>query len=412
MGPIILSKAMISRRLQRFSAARGVLPVAALLATALLATACDKVPLTAPTDTTITLFNTGTSVPLNGSIDIVASVIESAGTPVQNGTVVTFTTTLGHVEPAEARTNAGKVTVKLVSDGKSGTATVKAFSGSAASEGLDVPMGAAAATKLTLRAEPSSLGAGGGTTQVTATVRDASSNVVSGVPVTFTTDAGQFSASSVLTNGNGEASTTLSTAQTAQVTATVGEASESLTINVTAAPTIAVTASPESPTTGQPVTFSVTVTPATDGLPIKSVTIDYGDGSSRNLGSGNTSASHVYTSSGTFNVTTTVTDSANQTTSQVLVIVVGDAPSIPVTVTASPATGAIHDIITFTAVATAGSGASIEEYKWDFGDGQTATTTGPSASHAYNRVATYTVLVSVSATDGSDGVGQTVVKIE
>ena len=89
--------------------------------------------------------------------------------------------------------------------------------------------------------------------------------LVSGVPVTFTTDAGQFSASSVLTNGNGEASTTLSTAQTAQVTATVGEASESLTINVTAAPTIAVTASPESPTTGQPVTFSVTVTPATNG---------------------------------------------------------------------------------------------------------------------------------------------------
>ena len=205
---------MISRRLQRFSAGGGVFPIAALLAMALLATACDKVPLTAPTDTTITLFNTGASVPLNGSIDIIASVIESAGTPVQNGTVVTFTTTLGHLEPAEARTNAGKVTVKLVSDGKSGTATVKAFSGSSASEGLDVPMGAAAATKLTLRAEPSSLGAGGGSTQITATVRDASSNIVVGVPVSFTTDAGQFSASNVLTNSNGEASTTLNTAQT------------------------------------------------------------------------------------------------------------------------------------------------------------------------------------------------------
>ena len=142
------------------------------------------------------------------------------------------------------------------------------------------------------------------------------------------------------------------------------------------------------------------------------MSIDYGDGSSRNLGSGTTSASHVYNSAGTFSVTTTVTDSANQTTSQVLVIVVSEAASIPVTVLASPATAAIHDVITFSATATAASGSSIDEYEWNFGDGKTVTTTGPSASHAYNRVATFTVIVKVSASDGADGVGQTVVKIE
>lgn len=401
---------MISRRLQRFSAAGGLLPVAALLAMALLATACDKVPLTAPTDTTITLFNTGTSVPLNGSIDIVASVIESAGTPVQNGTVVTFTTTLGHVEPAEARTNGGKVTVKLVSDGKSGTATVKAFSGSAASEALDVPMGAAAASKISLVADPGSLGAGGGSTTMTATVRDASSNVVAGVPVTFTTDVGQLGASSVTTNGNGEASTTLTTAQTAQVTAAIGDATVTLTVKVTAAPTITVTPAPAAPSAGQPVTFTITVTPADGGLPIKSVSIDFGDGSHQNLGSGTTTASHVYSRAGSYSVTTTVTDSANQATSQVIVLIVTDAAAIAVTITATPTTGAVNEPVTFTA--TVSAGVDVDEYVWSFGNGKTTTTTGNNASTVYDRVGNFTVTVTVSGPNGTDGVGQTVINVQ
>jgi PKD repeat protein len=410
MRPIILSKAMISRRLQRFLTSGNPVPLAALLTIALLATACDKVPLTAPTDTTITLFNTGTSVPLNGSIDIIASVIESAGTPVQNGTVVTFTTTLGHLEPAEARTNAGKVTVKLVSDGKSGTATVKAFSGSAASEGLDVPMGAAAATRITLVSTPGSLGAGGGTATLTATVRDASSNAVVGVPVTFTTDAGQLGVSTVLTNGNGEASTTLTTAQTAQVTAAIGDATVTLTVKVTAAPTITVTPAPAAPAAGEPVTFTITVTPADGGLPIKSVSIDFGDGSRQELGTGTTTASHVYRSSGSYSVRTTVTDSANQATSQVIVLVVTDAASIAVTITAEPATATRNEPVTFTA--TVPTGVEVDEYVWNFGNGKTAKTTGNNASTVYDRVGNFTVTVTVSGSNGTDGAGQTVINVQ
>ena len=112
--------AMIARRL------RPTLPRAlfALVAAALLATACDKVPLTAPSESTITLFATATSVSSTGSTDIVATVIEQAGTPVQNGTVVSFTTTLGRIEPSEARTQNGKVTVKFTADGRSGLAEV------------------------------------------------------------------------------------------------------------------------------------------------------------------------------------------------------------------------------------------------------------------------------------------------
>ena len=107
-----------------------------LLTAALIAVGCDKVQLTAPTESTIQLFANASAVPLNGSVEIIGTVIEQAGTPVQNGTVVTFTTTLGRIDPSEARTNNGRVSVRLISDGRSGTARVTAISGGATSDGL------------------------------------------------------------------------------------------------------------------------------------------------------------------------------------------------------------------------------------------------------------------------------------
>jgi hypothetical protein len=119
--------------------------LAALVTLVVAATGCDKVPLTAPTESTITLFATSTSVGSTGSTDLVATVVEQAGTPVQNGTVVSFTTTLGRIEPSEARTQNGKVTVRFTGDGRSGLATITAFSGAASNATLELPIGAAAA---------------------------------------------------------------------------------------------------------------------------------------------------------------------------------------------------------------------------------------------------------------------------
>src|SRR5262245_38375031 len=113
--------------------------------------ACDKVPLLAPTGTVINLFPTTTTVSLNSEVTIIATLIENGvaaagsggpsggggtarpgnGTPVQNGTLVTFTTTIGRIEPAEARTNNGQVNVRLISGTVSGTATITAYSGGA-----------------------------------------------------------------------------------------------------------------------------------------------------------------------------------------------------------------------------------------------------------------------------------------
>src|SRR5438874_7064 len=131
-------------RFRRDDIVLGAVVILLSLAIPLGVISCDKVPLLAPTGTVITLIPTSNTLTLNSELDIVATVIENgavagtgsgsttssgAGTPVQNGTVITFTTTIGRIEPAEARTHNGKVTVKLLSAGQSGTARVTAFSG-------------------------------------------------------------------------------------------------------------------------------------------------------------------------------------------------------------------------------------------------------------------------------------------
>lgn len=93
---------------------------------------CTGVPLMAPSDSTITLFANPEFVPANGGVSVVtAVVIEPAGTPVPNGTEVSFFTNLGRVDP-EAKTKDGIARVNFVSDSRSGMATVTAQSGGAA----------------------------------------------------------------------------------------------------------------------------------------------------------------------------------------------------------------------------------------------------------------------------------------
>ena len=102
------------------------------------------------------------------------------------------------------------------------------------------------------------------------------------------------------------------------MTARAGSQEATATVTVQAAPTVAVTVTPATPIAGQPVTFAIQVTPATNGNPIQSMTIDFGDGERRTIGSGgSTSVAHVYAEAGTYTVTVTVRDTAGQDSSQV-----------------------------------------------------------------------------------------------
>jgi PKD repeat protein len=370
--------------------------------------ACDKMPLAAPADSTITLYASSTTVGLNASVDITATVIESAGTPVQNGTVVTFSTTLGTIEPPEARTNNGKATVRLVAGTRSGTAEVRAFSGgTSTAEALSITVGAAAAGKVELLANPSALPAAGGTVQLTAIVSDAFGNRLAGVPVSFSTDAGLLAQSSATSDGNGEARTSLSTTAKAKVTATVvGGTSASLTatadIPVRVGPTVTISVPAASLVPGVPATFSVSV--VAGGAAVRSASIDFGDGSTQAVStSGVSTAMHAYGRSGTYVVTAFATDAAGETGSGTSTISV-QTVVVTVSMTVSPSTVLVGAQAEFSATATSSpSGTTIERFEWDFGDGSMRTTSGNTTSHVYTAAGRKVVSVRAVTTSGAAG---------
>src|SRR5437667_11149913 len=196
------------------------LPVILTAAFGLLTVSCEKVPLLAPSSASSTLTASATVLPLNGTTDLTAQVLEQAGSPPHSGTHVIFTTTLGSVQPPEAETDLnGRVVVKFHAGTASGTATIIASSGGAGSTGtttgtgstatttdsrtVKIAIGSAAVGSISVGANPPIVRATGGSSTIVANVVDANRNMLANVPVTFTTDAGSLSASVVNTDQNG-----------------------------------------------------------------------------------------------------------------------------------------------------------------------------------------------------------------
>ncbi len=359
---------------------------------ALLA-ACDKVPLMAPTQSTIAL-SVGSGQ--NGAYQVTATVIEQSGTPVQNGTMVTFTTSLGTLDPPEASTVNGKATTTFRPNGQSGTAVIGATSGAAKAETVSIAFGGAAAESVTLRAEPATVPPTGGIVQLIAVVTDMSGNPVPSAPVVFSSDAGQLSSSSVSTDATGEARASLVTSRDTVVKARVGTKEAQVNVRATTLPTVTLAASPASPIVSQPVTFTVTPgTPGANGNAIRNVTLDFGDGSApASLGAitSATSVSHVYNRADTYTVTASVSDIAGQQTSNSMSLTVQRAV-VGVSVSASAPNTQVGTPVTFTVTVTNPNNAVIQSVLLRFGDGGTATLppTGGTQSKVYTTAGTYTV---------------------
>jgi hypothetical protein len=405
------------------------------------ALACDKVPLLAPTGSVITLFATANTVPLNSEIEIVANVIENgvtstgtgttgtngtpgtsttstttagAGTPVQNGTLVSFTTTIGRIEPSEARTNNGQVRVRFISGGQSGTATITAFSGGASGKLENLKVGSAGVERVLISASPQTLSPFGGTSTITARVEDVSGTGLAGIPVTFSTDAGTLSPPSSTTDTAGNATTTLTTSRAAKVTANVAGKTADVSIGLNPRTGITI-AGPTTPVSaGVPTTFTVGVGSTAN---IRDVTIDFGDGDRRSLGaiSGSTTIQHTYIEAGTFSVSATATEAASglpETVSTAVTILPGQPPAV--IITASNNNPSVGETVIFTATVS-GATSTVLRYEWNFGANAvpaTAETTGNRATASYTATGTKIITVRVVQATGPSGDGQTAIVVK
>jgi hypothetical protein len=430
---------------------RGLL-VAVLALAVLGAGACEKVPLLAPSGSTITLTVPTNVLATSQSVDIVAQVLEASGTPPHSGTSITFNTTLGTVQPSTATTDAnGRAVVKFQAGTANGVATISAVSGGASTGtngAIKISIGTAAVGAVRVSANPSSVPELGGSTTVTANVFDINGNGLSGATVIFTTTAGSLSTAVGVTDGSGVATTVLTTTQQATVTANVGaqgtttttapatggtgtgtsgstttsgQSSGSVTVTINAGASIVITP-PTTASAGIPAQFTFAVTAATaNGSAIRNLRVSWGDGASQDLGAvtGNAVASHTYQQTGTYQVTATLTDASgnSKSVSTVVNVIPVASPTILITPNVpSSCTGAGACTVTFTVQVTPPTGVGVVSASIEFGDGTSSGLGGLTGSatvtHTYTVKATsVTVTVRVVDTLGRTTEGTTVINL-
>jgi len=322
---------------------------------------------------------------------------------VQNGTVVTFTTTIGRIEPAEARTNNGQARVTFFANGQSGTATITAFSGGASGKLENLKVGSAGADHILLTASPQALPCSGGPSTVSARVEDVSGVGLAAVPVTFTTTRGTVNPGTVTTDSNGTAATTLTTSQEATVTANAAGKTATATVTISPRTGISITPPTGQIAAGTPTSFTVNVATTAN---ISSVVLDFGDGSSQNLGpiSGSTTVPHTYRDEGTFTVSATASDAAgcSERVSTGITILPAQPPTVTIT---APQSATVNSNVIVSANVT-GATSTIIRYEWNFGPDalpQTVSTASRQTTVRWLTAGTKTFSVRVIQASGPEG---------
>lgn len=444
----MVSESMIPRFLP--ATARGRARLACVLTSLFslaLVVGCEKVPLLAPAGSTITLTSSATTLPINGTTTIVAQVLEGSGTAPHSGTNVTFTTTLGTIQPPQVSTDTGgRAVVTFVAGNASGTAVITALSGGASvstANAVKILVGTAAVGRVLVAANPVLVPALGGSSTISATVLDINGNALPSALVTFTTTSGNLSSGIGTTDINGSAQTVLTTFSAATVTASVGAqgstgggtspgtgtptptpvassgtASGSVNVALAAAATLVITPPTTPPSAGLPASFTFAVTAAaTNGSAIRDVTVSWGDGSlSQSLGAftGNDVVSHVFTRAGTFTISATLTDSSGNINTVSTSVTVIPVPKPTIIITPSPVPGHAGSQTTLSVQVTVPVGIGVQDMKIDFGDGTSSDLGGATSAavpHVYTAVGTYTVTVTILDTTGTTTTGTAVVSI-
>lgn len=302
------------------SSRRRHLTLLGALAFVALWSACDEGTPVSPVGSILRISAQPTRIGTSGSSIVTLQALRGNGNPVNQGTEIRLSTTIGTIDEVVHTDRDGIAKATLRGDGRVGTATITAYSGAVEPVTTEVGVGALAAS-VRLQVTPTSVPETGGTIALLALVRDEQGQPLPEATVNFTADAGTLASggSFLVSDSRGEANDVLTVTpeqllavgtDTFEVSAEVGGAGG--VVSDTFA--VAIQRPPNAAFTFSRVDNTVAFTDTSTGGPT-SWFWDFGDGNTSNQ----QNPVHTYAVGGTsYIVTLTVqnavgTDSANAT---------------------------------------------------------------------------------------------------
>lgn len=233
--------------------------------------ACESGSPTAPPGSVLTVTASPTRISLDGTAQITVIGRRPDGNPLNRGTEIRLTTSLGTIDAIVEVDDDGVATATLRADGRNGTATVEATTGDgSATASTEVQIGESSETQpeLLVNVTPNNIPVQG-TAEITITGREPDGTpVAAGRTVILTTTLGELDPARPLTQADGTAQATLlagNQSGTATITAILGS-SPPATAQVTirdAATDISLQANPQTiPDAANSITLTAFVTNA------------------------------------------------------------------------------------------------------------------------------------------------------
>jgi hypothetical protein len=180
----------------------------------LLWLACDEGTPVSPVGSVLRVSAQPTRIGATGTSTVTINAFRSNGNPVNPGTEIRLSTTIGTIDEVVHTDRDGVAKATLRGDGRVGTATVTAFSGLVDPVTTEVAIGSLASS-VRLQVTPSSIPESGGTLDLLALVRDDQGQPLPDASVNFGTEVGILASggSFLLSDANGEARDTLVVSQ-------------------------------------------------------------------------------------------------------------------------------------------------------------------------------------------------------
>ncbi len=168
-------------------------------------------------------------------------------------------------------------------------------------------------------------------------------------------------------------------------------------------PPVADANGPYSGTVGETVQFDGSGSSDSDGN-IVGYAWDFGD---NETGTG-VNPVHIYTTTGEFEISLTVTDNDGLQSTDTSAATIGIGPLPPIADVNGPYTGTVGVPVDFDGTGSSDPNNDIASYDWDFGDGTFVEDAGPTPSHTYSGDGIFTVTLTViDATELSDSASTT-----